>query len=101
MASTKIKVAVAVALVAALSVPLALQHRTNQRLLAEVNALRRQGAEIAQLRDAFQRVSTEARSLTEQNEKDRAELARLRGDLAAAKARQSSEGSGQCQHSGG
>src|SRR5262249_1104070 len=89
MASTKIQIGLAATLIAAASIPIALQHLANTRLRAEVETLRQRGAEVAQLREELQQRTTEAQSLAAQREKDGNELARLRGELAAAKTRES------------
>ncbi len=88
MASTTIKIGLAAALVAAASTPIAVQHHTNTRLRAQVEGLRQQGEELAHVRQELQRLTVEAQSLTVQRERDGLELARLRGELAAAKARE-------------
>jgi hypothetical protein len=68
MASTKIKIGLAAALVAAFSIPLVIQHQTNTRLLGEIAALRQQGTELARLRDES-RLTAEAQPLAGQREK--------------------------------
>jgi hypothetical protein len=88
MASTKIKIGLAAALVAAFSIPLVIQHQTNGRLLGETAAFRQQGTELARLREEVERLTAEAQSLAGQREKERAELARLRGELAVTKTRE-------------
>ncbi|MCI0539230.1 MAG: sigma-70 family RNA polymerase sigma factor [Verrucomicrobiales bacterium] len=88
MASTKIKIGLTAALAAAVSIPLVIQHQTNTRLLGEIATLRQHGTELARLREELQRLSAEAQSLAEQRGKERMELARLRGELAATKTRQ-------------
>src|SRR5262245_44243925 len=88
MASTKIKIGLAAALIAAASIPLAIQHQTNTRLRGEIEGHSQPGAELARLREELRRLTAEARSLAEQREKDSRELARLRGQLAAANSRE-------------
>ena len=88
MASMKIKIGLAAALIAAASIPIVLQHITNTRFRAEVEGLRQQVAELARLREESQRLTAQAQSLAAQGEKDRSELARLRGQLAAAQTRE-------------
>ena len=85
MASTKVKIGLAAVLAAGIATPLVIQHQTNTRLLGEIAALRQQGAELSRLRDEVQRRTAEAQSLAQQRENERMELARLRGELAAAK----------------
>src|SRR5262249_17477800 len=63
MASTKIKVGLGAGLIAAISLPLVVQHHTNTRLRREVT---QQGAELARLHEELQRLTTEAQSLAVQ-----------------------------------
>jgi RNA polymerase sigma factor (sigma-70 family) len=88
MASTKVKIALAAAvLVVGFTTPLVVQHQRNSHLTQELLALRQQGPELDRLREEVQRLTDEAQSSAKQRETERAELSRLRGELTALKAR--------------
>ena len=86
MASTKIKIALAVLLAASVVTLLLLQYQRNSVLRQE---FRQQQSELDQLRPELQRLTDEAQSVAKQREKERAELARLRGELLALRGRES------------
>ena len=88
MASTQAKIGIAALVAASVTTPIVLQHLANQRLKEEVAVLRQQTAETEKLREDGARLRTEAQSSESQRAKEQTELARLRGELAALKARE-------------
>src|SRR5438552_4456502 len=88
MASTQAKIGIAALVAASVTTPIVLQHLANQRLKEEVAVLRHQTAETEKLREDGERLSREAQSSESQRAKEQTELARLRGELAALKARE-------------
>src|SRR5262249_38338644 len=87
MASTKAKIGLAALLAAGVTTPLVLQYQANSRLTNQLALLRQKGPELDRLREEVERLKAEARSSSEQRERERTELARLRGELTALKAR--------------
>jgi RNA polymerase sigma factor (sigma-70 family) len=88
MASTQAKIGIAALVATSVTTPIVLQHLANQGLKEEVAVLRQQTAETEKLREDGERLRTEARSSERQRAKEQTELARLRGELAALKARE-------------
>jgi len=86
--STQAKIGIAALVAASVTAPIVLQHLANQRLKGEVAVLRQQTAEMETLREDGERLMAEARSSESQRAKELAELARLRGELVALKARE-------------
>jgi RNA polymerase sigma factor (sigma-70 family) len=90
MASTKAKIGLAAVLAASVSAPLLLQHQRNARLLDEITTLRQQRPELDRLREEMNRLHAEAFLSAEQREKERAELVRIRRQLADYRTRDTS-----------
>jgi RNA polymerase sigma factor (sigma-70 family) len=91
MASTKLKIGLAAALMAGISTPLVIQHQTNARLRGEIAALRQNSAALDRLQNENQRLSAlqpDARE-AERRREERAELMRLRGEVTALRAQAS------------
>jgi RNA polymerase sigma factor (sigma-70 family) len=88
MASTQAKIGIAALLAATVTTPIVLQHLANQRLKEEVGALRLQTSETKKLREDAERLAAQAESSERQRAREQTELGRLRGELAALKARE-------------
>jgi RNA polymerase sigma factor (sigma-70 family) len=88
MTSTQVKIGVAALVAASITTPIVLQHLANQRLKEEVVVLRQQTAETAKLREDGERLRAVAKSAESERDKEQTELARLRGELVALRARE-------------
>lgn len=92
MASTQAKIGIAVLVAASVTTPILLQHLANRRLKEAVAALRgqtaEQTAEMDRLRKQGERLTADVQSSESRRAAEQGELARLRGEVTALKARE-------------
>ena len=81
MASTKVKIGVAAVAVAAVTTPLVVVHRSESRLVAENQALRRQMQEMAAETARRSNLTAQASHAGQWSDPQRSELMRLRGEV--------------------